>query len=245
MKKSNIAGGIALILLAVYLIGNATGLIPEIPWFRIIVSLLFIWTALKGFFRREFFGGVMSLCILVWLWETEIGAYITAVPDITPWPLLGAGALLGIGLNMIFKRERKISFQYTDGSGKWREATSDDIKHESWTDGRHVKLENNFGTVSKYVKTEAFSTADIENNFGSTTVYFSNAIIANGEGVINIENNFGETRVYLPRTWRVRVTENQAFGSIKTYGAPNNDADAPLAIIKAESNFGTIKLYFE
>lgn len=230
MNKRNIAGGIALILLAIYLVGNGMGFIPEIPWFKILCSVFFVWIALKGLFRREFFGGVMSLCILAWIWEEYL-----KIEAITPFPLLAAGAFLGIGLNMLFKKEKVITINYQN----------DDVKATEWSDGRHIELENNFGSVSKYVKAEAFSTADIENNFGSTNVYFNNAVIAGGEAKIKVENNFGETNVYFPRMWRVRVTEHQAFGSIRTYGAPNNDMDAPVAIVDAECNFGMIKIYFE
>ncbi len=240
MKKSNIAGGIALILLAIYLIGNGMGFIPVIPWFKILCSVFFVWTALKGLYRREFFGGVMSLCILAWIWEEYL-----KIEAITPFPLLVAGAFLGIGLNMLFKKEKVITINYQNDDGEWKTGSFDDVKSTEWSDGRHVTLENNFGSVSKYVKADAFSTADIENNFGSTNVYFNNAVIAGGEAKINVENNFGETSVYLPRTWRVRITEHQAFGSIKTYGAPNNDMDAPLAIVDAECNFGMIRIYFE
>lgn len=243
MSKRNIAGGLALILLAVYWVVNGLGLIPDVPWFRIICSFFLVWAGLRGLIKRDFFSGVMSLCLVAWLWESYIP--METVREMIPWPLLGAGALLGIGLNMIFKREKTIHVQYQSDDGEWKEGTIDDVKTTEWTDGRHVKLENNFGSVSKYVKADAFSTADIENNFGSTNVYFNNAVIANGEAKISIENNFGETNVYFPRNWRVRVTEHQAFGSIKTFGAPNNDMDAPLAIVDAECNFGMVRIYFE
>lgn len=240
MKKRNIEVGIALILLALYLLGNGLGIIPSIPWLKILCTLFLAWLVIKGLVKREFFGSVMSLCFIVWMWEEAL-----QIENIAPWPLLGAGALLGIGLNILFKKEKIITVNYQSEDGEWQTGTFDDVKSTEWSDGRHVKLENNFSSVSKYVKADAFSTADIENNFGSTNVYFNNAVIANGEAKIKVENNFGETNVYLPKTWRVRLTEHQAFGSIKTIGEPNHDMDAPLAIVDAEVNFGMIRIYFE
>lgn len=240
MKKSNILGGLALIVIAVILLGNGMGVLPNIPWFGLIGSVLLGAYVIKGIWKREFFGAVMSLGFIAWIWDEYL-----MIEKITPFPLLLAAALLGIGLNMIIGKKHKIVTIHREEDGEWKECTMDEARTANWQDGRHVTLENNFNSVSKYVNSDAFSSANLENNFGSTNIYFNNAVIAGNQATIDIENNFGEMNIYLPRTWRMRLSQETAFANVHVYGAPNNDMDAPLVIVKAESNFGGVKIYFD
>lgn len=242
MNKKNIFGGIILILLAIIIAGTAMGFIPDIPWFKLACTVVFAAFAIKGLFKREFFGSIMSLCIIAWLYETELG-----IADITPWPLFLAGAFLGIGLGMIFKKKRKIiTFNIQDGEG-WRVADMDEVREKcnSWTSGRDVVLENVFSSVSKYVNEEEFRSANIENVFGNATVYFNNANIGGNYATINIENVFGQSNIYLPKTWRVHVNEDAVFGKVNIFGDANYDMDAPEVEVKAESVFGVVNIYME
>lgn len=236
--RRNITGGLIFILLAVMIVGSGMGMIPDIPWFKIICTVFFAIAAIKGLVKREFFGCIMSLCVLGWMYDEYLG-----IDAITPFPLFFAGALLAIGLGMIFKKSVVTTF-YKDGD-EWRMGSIDDARKEEWQDGgRHVSLENNFNSVSKYVNAQAFSTADLENNFGSANIYFNNAVMAGKEANVKLENNFGQMNVYFPDTWRVSISQDTAFGRINVFGEPNRDMDAPLVLIHAESNFGELNIYF-
>lgn len=237
--KKDVTGGIILILLAVVIVGSGMGLIPSVPWFKILASLFFVATALKGFVKREFFGCIMSICCLAWIYDDVLG-----IESITPFPLFVAGVLLAIGLGMIFKKE-VVQMNYSEGAG-WENDTFDGAGETQWQagDGRHVAMENNFNSVSKYVNAQAFGTADLENNFGAANIYFNNAVMAGKEARVKLENNFGKMNVYFPNTWRVSISQEAAFGSVHVYGEPNRDMDANLVIIKAECNFGELNIYF-
>lgn len=238
--RRNITGGLIFILLAVMIVGSGMGMIPNIPWFKIICTFFFVIAAVKALVKREFFSFVMTLCILAWMYDDILG-----IEAITPFPLFFAGALLAIGLGMIFKKRVSRTW-YKDGDS-WSYDLGDNSRggHEEWQDGgRHVSLENNFNSVSKYVNAQAFSTAELENNFGSANIYFNNAVMAGAEANVKLENNFGQMNVYFPNTWRVSLSQETGFGRINVYGDPNHDMDAPHVIIKAESNFGELNIYF-
>lgn len=53
--KKDIVSGFALILLAVYILGNGLGILPNIPWFRILGSVFFLLVILKGILKGEIF----------------------------------------------------------------------------------------------------------------------------------------------------------------------------------------------
>lgn len=240
MRKNSIYVGLLLIGISIFMVASSLGFIPHIPWFKILCLGIFSSYGLRALVHRDFFGIFMATGFLLWTFEHELG-----IADITPFPLLIAAAMTGIGLNMIFGKKKKIiQINYKDGD-TWRAGKMDDICGEEWKDGRKVILENNFNSTSKYVNSAAFSSAVLENNFGSANVYFNNATIYEREAVVELENNFGQMNIYFPKNWRASISQESAFGRVNVFGEPNRDMDAPCVIVKAESNFGMLNIYFE
>lgn len=240
MRKNSIMTGSILILIAVVMMLSALGLIPDIPWFKLLITVFVGSWTLRAVMDRDFLGMFLSASIIAWMFEEEL-----MIEHLTPFPLCAAAALLGIGLNMIVGKKKKvIQINYKDGD-TWKEGTFEDIRNEEWQDGRTVVLENNFNSTSKYVNSAAFSNANLENNFGSANIYFNNATISGREAVVELENNFGQMNIYFPNTWRASISQESAFGRINVFGEPNRDMDAPCVIVKAESNFGMLNIYFE
>lgn len=231
MKKNSIATGLFLIGLAAVLMLSSLGLIPDIPWFKLICSIAIGSWGMKSLLRRDFFGMAMSSSIIAWIFEEEL-----MIEHLAPFPLCIAAAFLGVGLNMIFGKKKQVIFEAHG---------INEARHEEWTEGRKIVLENNFNSTNRYVNAEPFSYAVLENNFGSANIYFNNAVIYGDEAVVNLENNFGQMNIYFPSKWRARVSQDIAFGHVNVMGQPNSDMDAPCVIIKAESNFGNINIFFE
>ena len=244
MKKHNLLPGLTLILIAVVMMGSVMGIIPDIPWFRLAGAVLLGSWTIKALADRDFFGMFVSAGLIAWLFEKEL-----MIEHLTPFPLVVAAAFVGIGLNMIIgKRKKTISFEYTDENGKHGSVSWDNIEEvskEKWTEGRTVLLENTFNSTSKYVNATAFSSAKLENAFGSANVYFNNATVYENQATIELENAFGEMNIYLPGKWRASISQNSTFGHVSIHGEPNRDMDAPLVIIKAESAFGALNIFFD
>ncbi len=240
-KENNIITGLFLILIAAIMMGSAMGLIPKLPWFKLLCGAVLTVSAVKALFKPDFFQGLMLASIVAWIFEKELG-----IEHLAPFPLVVAAILVGIGLNMIFRKKQTIiTFSREDENGNVIRGGIDEVKKEEWQDGRTVVLENLFNSTSKYVNSAAFSSARLENSFGSANVYFDNATVYNGEATIELENNFGRMNIYLPGTWRATISQESAFGHVSIHGEPNRDMDAPHVIIKAESNFGELNIFFE
>lgn len=232
MKKRNIAGGIALILLAAYVIVSRMNLLPfDISWFKLVITVFMGYIVVKSIPKKNFFGMIMPLCIIGCLFDTELG-----IEAITPWTLLFAGALIGGGLSMIFRKKPNSHIRF---SGPTNSHT------ENYQDGSHVYLENSFNSVIKYVNSEDFTAGTFRNSFGSANIYFGNAIMAHGQATVDVENSFGEMNIYFPKTWGLQASQESSFGNVAIYGSPNTSADAPLIHLKAESSFGNINIYFD
>ncbi len=240
MRKNSIMTGSILILIAIVMMLSSMGFMPDIPWFKLLLTVAIGSWTLRAVMDMDFFGMFLSASIIAWMFDKEL-----MIEHLTPFPLCVAAAFLGIGLNMILGKKKKIvHINYKDGD-TWKEANFEDIRNEEWQDGRTVVLENNFNSTSKYVNAAAFSNANLENNFGSANVYFNNATIFGKEAVVELENNFGQMNIYFPNTWRASISQESAFGRINIFGEPNRDMDAPCVIVKAESNFGMLNIYFE
>ena len=104
MRRSNFFGGLALIAVAVLLVANGMGVLPNVPWLQAIVSICLAAFSLKQIWKRHFFWSMISLGCVAWIWEGYLG-----IEAITPFPLLLAAGLLGVGLNMMIGK--KINYQ--------------------------------------------------------------------------------------------------------------------------------------
>lgn len=231
MKKKDISLALILILIAVYLIVSRLDIMPKIPIFTILFTVLFVYWAFRGFMRRHFFEGVVSLAIVGCINDDLLG-----IEAITPWTLMAAAVLIGIALDMIFRNKNVYSTNAKYGS----------TGHvENGVDGENVRIENTFGEVSKYVNSDRFREAKIENSFGTCNVFFNNTILGGNTAVIRAENSFGSTNIYLPSTWRVNVTQDTAFAGIKFSGHGSDAQDAPCIDLKLDCSFGEICVIFE
>ena len=239
--KRNIFKGLVMILIAVLIMASAMGFLPDIPWFKLFGGLIFVSAAAKALYKRNFFGAFMSAGIVAWIFENELG-----IEELVPFPLLIAAGFLGIGFGMIFGKKKTFEFEYSSDDGETRFHSIDEARAQNkFEDGREVVFTNAFGQTSKYVNSASFSSAYLENAFGSANIYFNNAVIDNGRASMKVENSFGQMNIYFPKTWRVNIKQDTAFGPIKVFGEPNRDMDAPYLDVDVDNAFGQTNFYFE
>lgn len=231
MKNKNLFWGITLILIAVCLLLSYTDIMPDIPFYKILLTLFFAYMTIKGIFNLSFYGSLMSLAFLGCLYSKELG-----ITSITPLPLLFSAFLCSAGLSLIFKKtEKKEKIHF---SGFNREQTV------NFRDDSFVAVDNNFGSINKYVNSNSFSNARINNSFGKSNIYFDNATLQTSRAEIQINNSFGEVNVYLPYTWKINLSKRATIGDIKVNGRGSLAPDAPEITIFATTSFGAINIYF-
>lgn len=236
MKKKNIAFALILILIGVYLVVSQLNLIPSIPFFTILFTVVFFYAAIHGFIQLHFLEGMVSLAIV-----GCINDKMLHIEAITPWTLLLSAVLIGIALDMIFKnfRKKRDASCFNHAEHFYTGSVEDSF------DGENVKVTNSFGSISKYVNSDNFRNAHIENSFGECNVFFNNTILAAANARIKIDNSFGSTNVYLPSTWHVIPHQDTAFGSVNFRGRGSSDNGAPVIELDLDCSFGEISIIFE
>lgn len=213
MKKERIYWGGIFLLGAVVLIINKLGYFYDVNIFNILLSVLFVGVFIKSLFTMNFTGILFPLAFICIIYDEQLG--ITAI---TPWTVLISALLGSIGLSMIFYKEPK---WYSKYKNKHYEFETVDFEDES-----HIKLNTSFSGSIKYINTDKFDQADLKCSFGSVKVYFDNATLNNGNGIVKIDATCSGIELYIPKTWRVDNRIDTFFSGIdeknENIGSSNN-----------------------
>lgn len=238
MKKStSVLWGLALILIAAYVVINKLGIVENVPVVAIIISLACLYFIVRGIFKINFFEIFIPIALLGCVYSDIINEWMVYdFNKLIPLPIFFVALLLAIGFSLIFKSKKKVDFGSREGLGN----RSGGAASDKW-----VTLKSTFDGATRYVNSQCLEGATIDNNFGKNVVYFNNAVLSSGSVQIDVDNNFGETALYLPNTWKLDLTKKSACGSVKIHGFGNADGDAPVAHVNVSNAFGAVDIYFE
>lgn len=161
---------------------------------------------------------LFSLALFVILNDRLLG-----MESITPWPVLGTALLGSIGLNLLFpgfgkRRILRNAFRGCGGKGL-KSIVAIEGEHsgrvESYDhNGANVSCENAFGESVRYVSGE-IGWVNLDNAFGTLQVYFTEAYLQGGRADVSLDVAFGKTVLYVPSNWKVNLSLDKAFGSIR------------------------------
>jgi len=222
MKRRRILGGSFLILGGIALIINRLGYLPYIDFFTISLICIIIKSALEV----DFSGILFSIAFLCIIYDKQLG--ITAI---TPWTVLIAALLGSIGLSMVFNRYPKWAHSKT-------KFNTIDTEDES-----HIKLKTSFAGSIKYINTDKFEQADLKCSFGAMKVYFDNAILHEGKGLVNIESSFCGIELYIPRNWTVEDVSTISCG-VMTEKNRNEGTSDNILTICGNINFSEVEITY-
>lgn len=237
-KGRNIFWGVLLILAAAYLVVSQLGLLPEVSVMKVLMTMFCIALIIDGIRYLNFYQILFPIAFIGCIYDKVLG-----ITRITPWTLLTAALLGSIGLTMLFgKKKHHYNVQW-EGYNGTSGVNGNTGKSSEQCNEEQVCCENNFGSAIRYVNSDNFKNAHLENNFGSMSIYFDNAIIQDGSAYVNVENNFGETNLYIPKEWKVQNNLDRAFGGVHEKGRYEGTSNTIL-YINGSANFGVINIHY-
>lgn len=205
---------------------------PNISFFQVIVTILFIWMLIKGLVHLDFGEILFSIAFLACIYDEELG-----ITNLTPWPVLGAALLGTIGLGMIFPKKHH-----------WHVHSQPKVTPDviDVPDDKVIHFENSFGSSIKYINSEDFMKAHLESSFGEMKVYFDNAVIRQGSAQVVIEVSFGNMVLYVPKTWQIIDNTTVSFGSlhVKNPDQCQYQEGNPTLYLSGEVSFGGTEIYY-
>lgn len=231
--KRNIFWGVVLLLGAVAILVNRLGYLEGMGIGFVLFDIVLAAILIKGIARRSFGTILFSIAFLV-----IVNDEMLHLEDITPVPVLLAALLGTIGLNLLFPkfgRRHKGHFVHI-GDGQ------SGMVDEAGRNGGIISYENIFGESVKYVSGEILQ-VNIQNIFGSTQVYFTEALLQNGSAGANVELVFGSVVLYIPSTWSVILNAENCFASVQESGRHNPDGQNVLQI-GGSLVFGSLELVY-
>ena len=238
MRGKNVFWGIFFIAMAVIVVASKIGILPDVGVFSILASAVLVWVVVDGIRHRNFYEAIFAAAFLLIIYDEPLG-----IEGLTPWTVLVAALLLSIGFSLLFGTNKKgkqcieIDWNLDGTGGKGTGSTSEQCSKS------HIRCENNFGETIRYINSDNFSKARLENNFGRMKIYFDNAIIQEELAEVKIENNFGSVMLFIPKEWKVQKELDHCFGSINEYGMCLGTGSAALRL-HGETNFGTIEIHY-
>lgn len=233
MKKERIFWGVFLILGAIFIIAGKLGFMQSVSAWSLVWTILFAAALIKSLLHTNFVGIFLSLALLGIVYAEQL-----QIQAITPWPVLGAAVLLGIGCSMIFPKKKWNKYFHCNNM-----SFNGENKIINEADGSNCRCTVSFGSSVKYINSDAFETGEFETSFGGMKVYFDNAIMKGSEAHINIQNSFGGIDLYVPRTWKVINRVESCFGGVDEKGRCEWDGVHSL-YMNGDNSFGGITIYY-
>ena len=107
-------------------------------------------------------------------------------------------------------------------------------------------MENSFGASIKYINSQNFRSAHLENSFGEMKVYYDNAFTTEKQVYTKIDVAFGNMVLYVPKTWQVINNIDCSFGAvnIKNQKRYTPLPDAPVLVITGSVAFGGAEIIY-
>lgn len=218
MENSRLSGGIYLIVCGIALIVYKLGYFSDTNIFTISLMISLVCIIIRSVLKANFAGILFPIALICIQYDEQLG--ITAI---TPWTILIAALLGSIGLSMIFNKQPK----WARRKSNWDSSKFNTIDTE---DESHIKLKTSFAGSIKYINTNKFEQADLKCSFGAMKVYFDNAVLHEGKGIVNIEALFSGIELYIPRNWTIEDISTTTLGAITEKNRNEGTADNILTI---------------
>ncbi|MBP3333399.1 MAG: hypothetical protein J6M35_05060 [Clostridia bacterium] len=231
IKLSKIFWGLGFILVAIFLLLNALGVMTPIlnviggvTLLQIILGLFLVSFIISRIVRLRFASLLIPLSLLFMVFEKNV-AFVLGMEDeniINNWLLFGCALLLTAGISILTPKSVKYSKKFKSCKGG--------TKH------------NQFGSHAMYVDCSDFVERMIYNYLGEYSVHFENTDQFTSGATINVYNKLGEVVIYVPREWTVKESIDNNLGDVSYSGSGSENG--PVLVLSGSNELGEISIKF-
>lgn len=271
MRKNSIVKGIMFILLAVIVLLLQIYPVFEISLWAIIGLVVLAGLSLNELMELDFVGaGIFTASFLTLLTYVYHPWYeLVGVPYISTGVLYTFLILLGIGLDLLFKDQRRkwkrkkrwgnsYNWQsswkenntyyqerdgYTEAYVEAEFSTFEDEQQHKYPED-YIRADAAFGSINKYITSQNFIGGKIDCAFGDVTINLSQARLSSMGARLKVDCAFGSVKILIPKNWSVRNDMSQAMGSINDDRSGFNDSTQPQLVLKGDVVMGSVKILY-
>jgi predicted membrane protein len=230
MKMHKLFWGLLVIGLGIVLLLYALGIGDQYDAVSIIGSILLLAVGIASLTKFHFVLFFIPLALIAYIWRGQLG-----LPDLSVWPLLGAAALLGIGLSVIFhKRHIRVNVKNHNEAGK---------TEVTLNENEQVNIDASWGEHIRYIHATNLKKAQIKSSFGETRIYFDQAQISPEGLEITVDVSFSELVLVVPRSWNIDSHVSVFAGAVTNLPSVAGGQSANV-ILNGKVNFAEMKMEY-
>ena len=233
--------GILLIVLAVCLIlwklniFNLPTAFANVSAIGLVIAALMVIIIFQSIIDGLYGGIFIPLAVICIIFDEPLG--ITAI---TPWIVLIAAVLLSIAFHVLFPHHKK-DHRHAFGENDHRSDKFSENFNES--DDGSVVFGTQFGSSTRYIRSQNLTSADLSSSFGEMSVFFDKSQVPGKRVDIDCRVSFGAMNVYIPDTWKVENRVSVTMGHCDIQGTnPPFDENTVVCSINGSVSFGELKL---
>ncbi|MFI3086162.1 hypothetical protein [Streptococcus sp. 2022WUSS037] len=219
MKKYGL--GIALLVLAGLVLFQDYLPAIELPLWKLVLVVGWSYLLLKAIIRRQL--------VTSFVWGTLVFIILNNHFDwvnIDTWTVILGSILACAGLKLLIKprRNREMIDTKSFGTGVIGDKRRDTA----------------FGSSTRYIHDDNFLHDSVEVAFGSSTVYFDQAVILGNKAEFHIDAAFSNVTLYLPANWRAVVELDSAMSTTNNYATEQGEK---ALLVTGDLAFSNLTIY--
>lgn len=235
MKNKNWFWGLFFLLSAVFVIASQTGSFGQIGFLSILATVLLAAIIIRSLADLNFYGVFIPLGLLYLIYWQPL-----ALIYISPWLLLLAAVLAGIGFSFFFhKHPHKAVCSCSHDEIEHFNQTSENI------DDNNPYAKVTFGSSSKYLHADCLKSGQFIASFGALEVFFDQAQLSPEGAEIFLDCSFGSIKLYVPKHWRVLDNLHASLGGVDNdtrLSQPNENS--PRLTLTGSVQLGGIEIQY-
>ena len=233
-KFSNLFWGIALLLVAAFLLTNNFIGFDDIGIGRIIISILALAFIIQCLARLHIAPIVIPLAVLYFIFREPLG-----LPEIQTWKLVVATVLAFIGLNILLPQRRSYNqCNNSDRSGDHQKIPADGNKDNN------PYIGVNFGSVSRSLNADSLETVRLSCNFGALEIFFKQVELNPNGAVADISCSFGGIQLFVPGHWQVIDKLNCTLAGVNINSPTAPAVNAPRLTLNGTVSLGGVEVKY-
>lgn len=246
MKRNRVIfWGVFFILLAVAMVlTQTTGFGAGLVWSQVLWGLVLLMVIVESALNRCFTGIFLPLGIAYNIFGGLLG-----LPVMARWVPVLAGALLGIGMDILVgsrwrRRHRKDGERFAYRHGRNRGDWEGSRRVSEGSEEDFPKVEVSFGSLRRYINSRQLRGGDFSVSFGELKVDLTDALPA-VDATLQLSCSFGELQLIVPRHWNIRDDIQASLATVEYEGRyVEPEEGAPQLTLTGDVSLGHISIMY-
>ena len=223
--------GTFLLLAAAFVLANQLGGFEVIGIGSIIAAAFALAVIVQCLVTLTFAVLPIPIAALYYIFQIPLD-----LPPVNIWVLILAAVLASVGLGVLLPGKNQHRKNQYDGFRP-------EMHTEDGGDENNPCVGVQFGSVSRYLRSECMETATLNCKFGALEVFFDQVQLSPNGAEVICNCSFGSIELFVPKEWKVVDKLNCTLGGVEHKGRhSSSDENAPQLTITGNVSFSGVEI---